>query len=62
MIKSIIVDDEPRNIVMLQSLLRDYCSEVDVLGTAMSVKEGIALIEQFEPQLIFLDIEMPYVQ
>lgn len=60
MITAVIVDDETRNVSMLTSLLRDYCPQVQVLGSAASVKEGKELVLRCDPQLIFLDIEMPY--
>ncbi len=45
---------------MLSSLLRSYCPQVKLLGSANSVKEGTALFLSAQPQVIFLDIEMPY--
>lgn len=58
MIKSIIVDDEPKARVNLNNLLNDYCPSVEVVGMAGSVNEAVALIDQHQPQLVFLDVEM----
>lgn len=60
MITAIIVDDEPKNVSMLITLLQQYCPQVKLLGTANSALAGKKLVDDLSPQLIFLDIEMPY--
>lgn len=57
--KVVIIDDEDNNIDNLQQLLQEYCSEVKVVGTASGADAGAALISQWQPDLVFLDIEMP---
>ena len=60
MIKAIIIDDEPWAIDVLTLLLKKKCSQdVQVLATSNSSKMGKALIEKHQPDLVFLDIEMP---
>lgn len=59
-ITAIIIDDELKNISMLRSLLHQYCPQVMLLGTATSAAAGKQLIGELKPQLVFLDIEMPY--
>lgn len=59
-IKSIIIDDEPGNIITLSELLKAYCPEVIVAATAPDPLQGKEIIELHKPQLVFLDIEMPY--
>jgi two-component system LytT family response regulator len=58
-IKSIIVDDEKHGRENLAGILRQYCPDVDVLGEANSVDSAISLIHEKNPDLVFLDIEMP---
>jgi two-component system LytT family response regulator len=60
MIKAIIIDDEQRNVSTLSHLLVDNCPQVQVCGLADNAKSGRELIEALKPQLVFLDIEMPY--
>jgi two-component system, LytTR family, response regulator len=60
MITAVIIDDEQKNISMLISLLQDYCPQVCLLGSARSAAEGKQLIEDLKPQLVLLDVEMPY--
>jgi len=57
--KCIIIDDEPKSRTVLRSLCNTYCPDVEVVGDARSVDEGIQKIEQLKPDLIFLDIHMP---
>jgi len=59
MISTIIIDDEPNNVQALDSLLKRYCTEVMVVGTANSCDSGYRLISEVSPKLVLLDIEMP---
>lgn len=59
MIRSIIVDDEPKSRSVLASILTEFCPTIELLGTANSVDDAIPLIEELKPDLVFLDIEMP---
>jgi len=58
-ITAIIVDDEQDNREVLARLLQNYFPQVDVVGVAASVSEAHALILNVNPQLVFLDIQMP---
>lgn len=60
MIRTIIIDDEPLAVDVLRDLLRQFCKDdVELIATANSPTEGKKLIEQYSPDLVFLDIEMP---
>ena len=59
MIKAVIIDDEQNNIDNLQILLQQYCSQVTVVASALNAVEGKKIILQHEPDLVFLDIQMP---
>lgn len=60
MIKAIIVDDEPKNRKVLRSLLTQFCPQVVVENEAGSADEATVMIQQEKPDILFLDIEMPY--
>src|ERR1051326_2416928 len=60
MLKSIIIDDEPGSRENLELLLKKHCPEVYILAVANSAKSGIEEIEKHQPDLIFLDVEMPH--
>ncbi|MGZ5287458.1 MAG: LytR/AlgR family response regulator transcription factor [Flavisolibacter sp.] len=61
MMKSIIIDDEPQNAVILKSDLERHCTHVNVVSVCHSAKEGILAIKREKPDLVFLDIEMPWM-
>ncbi|SFV33205.1 LytR/AlgR family response regulator transcription factor [Thermoflavifilum thermophilum] len=58
-IKAMIVEDEQKNIDILKNILEKYCEEVELVGSATSVEEAASLLEKIEPDVLFLDIEMP---
>ena len=58
-IKAIIVDDESKHHNTLSKMLQTFCPKVNVVGFAHSVEEALTLIKSSEPNLVFLDIEMP---
>lgn len=60
MITAIIVDDESKSISTLNKFLTDFCTEIEVIGTAGNIALAKTLIQTKQPQLVFLDIEMPY--
>ncbi|MEO6228804.1 MAG: LytTR family DNA-binding domain-containing protein [Ferruginibacter sp.] len=60
MIEAIIIDDELNNINSLQNLLTKFCPQINITGTATNAKTGFELIKKINPQLAFLDIEMPF--
>jgi two-component system LytT family response regulator len=60
-IHCIIIDDEEKNIKLLQNMLGVHCQQVNVAGTSADAREGLQLIETLRPQLVFLDVEMPHM-
>ncbi len=55
----IIIDDNPQCISALKQLLDNYFPEMNILGFAHSVKDGVQLIKEQNPAVVFLDVEMP---
>ena len=56
--KAIIIDDERLARTELKKLLQEF-PEVEIIDEAANAEEGIAKIENLQPDLIFLDIQMP---
>ena len=56
---AIIIDDEQKAIQILSSFLLEYCPQVNIIDTANSLETGLHSITSHQPDLIFLDIEMP---
>ena len=59
MIKAIIVDDEPYCCESLVTLLERYCPAVKVADICYSGETALSAIKEQQPQILFLDIEMP---
>jgi two-component system LytT family response regulator len=57
--KAVIIDDEKKGRETLRGFIDVYCPDLSIIGEAANVKEGIALIKDTRPDVIFLDIEMP---
>lgn len=58
-INTLLVDDEIGAINTLRGMLGEYCPQVQVTGVALSVNEAIQAATKLQPELVFLDIEMP---
>lgn len=61
MINCVIIDDEAKNIKLLQNMLQMHCPVVNVIATDTEAKNGLLLIDKLQPQLVFLDVEMPHL-
>lgn len=57
--KTIIIDDIKKNREILLDYLTDYCPQVEVVGQAENVRSGFAIIQEQQPELVLLDVEMP---
>lgn len=56
--KVVLIDDERLARSELKRLLQDF-PDVEVIGEAANASEGIEKIESLNPDLVFLDIQMP---
>jgi len=61
MIRSIIIDDEQHCVKSLLNDLQLHCPSIEVADTCSSAKEGIMAIKKLNPDLVFLDVEMPWM-
>ena len=57
-ITAVLVDDEPLACDELAYLLKEY-ADVDIAGTGHNGLQAVELIEKLEPDLVFLDVQMP---
>lgn len=60
MLSALLIDDEPKNNRILKLMLEEFCPQVKVDGLAENAEEGLQLIHEKDPNLVFLDIEMPF--
>jgi len=58
-LRTIILDDEPDSVKLLQLQLEQYCPQVGVIATYTNPVKALKDIEMHKPDLLFLDIEMP---
>ncbi len=58
-IKTLVVDDEPKARRIITSLLEEYCQPIEVVAQVESVRDAVVAINTHQPDLVFLDIEMP---
>jgi two-component system, LytTR family, response regulator len=59
MIRAIIIEDEPLSQEMLTLLLQRHKADIEIVDTCSNPTDGIESIAKHEPDLIFLDIQMP---
>ncbi|MCU0373697.1 MAG: response regulator, partial [Chitinophagaceae bacterium] len=55
----VIIDDEPRARVLLEAILETYCPQLLVKAFCEDLPSGVKAINKYQPDLVFLDIEMP---
>jgi two-component system, LytTR family, response regulator len=61
LIRTVIIDDEPDSVNLLKLQLEQHCPMVEIVGAYTSPVKALRDIETLEPDLLFLDIEMPVV-
>jgi len=59
-LRTIVVDDELASRETLRNYLDSYCQELEIIAEATNIREAQGLIEDKGPDLVFLDIEMPF--
>jgi two-component system, LytTR family, response regulator len=60
MINALIIDDEQKARYILNEFIQQHCPSVNIVGMADSVENGFEAIKRYNPNLLFLDIEMPF--
>jgi two-component system LytT family response regulator len=59
MIKTMLIDDEPRGLSALRRLLELNCPDIRIIGECQDAQSAAELIPVLDPELIFLDVAMP---
>lgn len=57
-LRAIVIDDEKLSREVICNYLESYCSDIEIIATASSVKTAFRAITRHHPDFIFLDIEM----
>lgn len=58
-IKTIVIEDESKSRSMLVNMIQKVNSNLQIVGEAISVNDGIEKIKALKPDLVFLDVSMP---
>jgi len=59
-IKAIIIDDEAKSRNTIKAIINKYADNTEIIAEAESAKVAIKLIEKLQPNLLLLDINMPF--
>ena len=59
-IRTVIVEDEISAREVLKNYVAKYCPQLEIVGEANDCKSAIGVLHELRPQLVFLDVEMPY--
>ncbi|WP_020534372.1 LytR/AlgR family response regulator transcription factor [Lewinella cohaerens] len=57
-LRALLVDDETTARITLSRILKMYCPEVEIVGEAGNIIDAGKLIQQLEPEIVFLDIRI----
>src|SRR5215207_1036705 len=61
MIRTVLIDDETNSLEMMEWLLKTYCPNVTIEAMCNGATIGIEAIRKYQPDVVFLDIEMPHM-
>jgi two-component system LytT family response regulator len=61
MLKAILIDDEQSGLNALQQKILQHCPQVHIIAVCDDPHKGLEAIEALQPNLVFLDIEMPVI-
>ena len=58
-LNTILIDDEKNSLEVLRMMIEKYCRDLNILALCQTPEDGIGAIRQHQPDLVFLDIQMP---
>src|ERR1043166_1457576 len=59
MIHAIVIDDEISGVKNLELLVYEYIEDVRIVASTTNPFEGISMVNDYRPDIVFLDIKMP---
>jgi two-component system LytT family response regulator len=59
MIRTVIIEDEQQNMEVLELMLQRHADVIEIVDTCATPEQGIESIQKYDPDLVFLDIELP---
>lgn len=61
MLRAIIIDDEQQGINNIRLLVSKYIDDLKIVAETTDAFRGVELIEDYKPEIVFLDIKMPHL-
>lgn len=61
LIRTLIIDDEPIGIDVVRALVTELTPDLVIAGTATNGTDAVQAIAALKPDLVFLDVDMPYM-
>ncbi len=58
-LRCIVIDDENVSLENFEMIANQFCPEIEIIGTASNLETGVTIIKTLNPDVVFLDIEMP---
>ena len=58
-LRTLLIDDEIHSLESLEMEVKEHCPGLEVIGLCQGAKQGLEAIEKHNPDLVFLDIDMP---
>jgi len=58
-LRAVIIEDEEKSRNTLINMLNDFCEGIEIVGMSESIADGVKTIIEHDPDLVFLDIELP---
>lgn len=58
-LRAVIIDDEQTGIDTLKIIIEKHIPDIKIVGESIRARSGIELIEDYKPEIVFLDISMP---
>jgi two-component system LytT family response regulator len=55
---TVIIDDEPKAIAIMRSLIEEHCPELRIVADAGRLETAIEVLNTHRPQLVFLDVDL----
>ncbi|UFH55892.1 LytTR family DNA-binding domain-containing protein [Spirosoma sp. KNUC1025] len=59
MLKAVLIDDDQSNLSALSEKLRRHCPQIRIIAQCDNGQDGLKAIDSLQPDVVFLDIEMP---
>jgi len=59
LLRVVVIDDEKNAVEGMLTILKNFCTDIEIVGTANNASSGIEIINKTIPDLAFIDIEMP---